>query len=313
MPFKYNIAPIQNEHLSCDQIVLATYARNYGRNYEMILAESWGFDYQCDEIQLGASLRPGYQRRRRELLEKYHGIKLIKTQCNSIRVLRQIVSDKLTKCGPVLLKCDIFNCSWNMSYHRDHVNHLIMIVGFNKNSEIVTIIDPFTSQDEYEISLSSVANPCQEIETFEMVNSEDISRQFIDYEITNGLTYNLKSDMFGKIEAFVGNLHDRMDELYTTNYRDVYAIPIVFNLNRIMHQRYCFEQFLIFCSRYSSIESETITHAKKLADNYKLLRIMLIKSILKRKQIDLGILSKTIVEDEKNFFLLLSHDIGFHI
>ena len=70
MDLKHNITPYINEHFSCHQILLATYAINNKRKYDMLFADTWGFGYSVADKTFASSLHPSPQNRREELLLK---------------------------------------------------------------------------------------------------------------------------------------------------------------------------------------------------------------------------------------------------
>lgn len=123
---KHDIEPIINEYLSCHQGLLATYASYQKREYDMIFAESWGFKYRKEDQPFGMSLDPDYQNRRELLLEKFHGIKVIDELYNDKNDLINLIQSKLPQ-SPVILHCDVFDCPWNISYQRNHIDHLSSI------------------------------------------------------------------------------------------------------------------------------------------------------------------------------------------
>lgn len=286
MKIQHEFNSITNPYLSCTQIAFATYARNNNRHYEMILSETWGFDFHDNEKIFGKSLHPGYQGRRRELLEKYHGIRVTDLPYESKKELCSNIFSYINKYGPMLLKCDIYNCSWNMAYRHDHVNHFIIIIGANDQNSIVTILDPFTSENKYEVDLNDVANENGILCYFEMIGQESISDIDIRTELNHTLEYIRSIDMFDKMGLFSKSIPQKF-EFDDVSIKNVYAVPLVFNLYRIMNQRYCFSLFLRVACDYKIIDESFVAEMKTIADKYKLLRIIVVKTILQQKSTEM--------------------------
>ena len=309
MKIQHEINPITNPYLSCTQITFATYALNNNRHYEMVLSETWGFDYRDNENVFGESLHPGYQGRRRELLEKYHGIRVTDLPYESKMDLCSKIYSYINKFGPMLLMCDIYNCSWNMAYRHDHVNHFIIIIGANDQNSTVTILDPFTSEDKHEVDLNDVANENGTLCYFEIVDHESI----LDIDIKNELNHTLEHirsiDMFNKMELFSKSIPE-MFEFGDVTIKNVYAVPLVFNLYRIMNQRYCFSIFLEYACNYRNIEERFVSEMKALAEKYKLLRFLVVKTILQGKSTEMVVdIVNDIISKERNLYAELVNSL----
>lgn len=309
MKIQYEIKPITNPYLSCTQIAFATYARYNNRQYEMILSETWGFDFHDSEKIFGESLHPGYQGRRRELFEKYHGIRVTDLPYESKKELCSKIYSYINKYGPMLLKCDIYNCSWNMAYRRDHVNHFIIIIGANDQNSIVTILDPFTSEEKHEVDLNDVANESGILCYFEIVGHESISDIDVKNELIHTIEYIGASNMFEKMELFSQSIPSKF-EFDAVSIKNVYAVPLVFNLYRIMNQRYCFSLFLEFASNYHVINESIVSEMKTVAEKYKLLRILVIKTVLQSKSSEMIVdIVNDIICKERKLYAELVNDL----
>ena len=300
MKIHHEIKPIRNPYMSCTQIAFATYAQSINRHYEMVLSETWGFDYHNNERIFGESLHPGYQGRRRELLEKYHGIRVADISYESKKELCSKIYSYISQYGPMLLKCDIYNCSWNMAYRHDHVNHFIIIIGANDQNYIVTILDPFTSEEEKKVNLNDVASETGILCYFEIVGHESVSEIDIRRELTHTLKYISSINMFRKMELFSQSI-PKMFEYEDISVNNVYAVPLVFNLYRIMNQRYCFSSFLEAAYDHHVIQKSIVSEMKAIAEKYKLLRIIVVKTILtgKNTKIVVDIVNDIICKEKK--------------
>jgi len=288
---------ITNQHFSCHQILLATYAsyRKYG--YEMIFAESWGFNYDKDEQILGSSLHPGYQNRRKELLEKFHGIKVKEVSYLNRMHLIDLAQSILPH-NPIILYHNAYDCPWSISYRKNRIDHYIMINGINENNNYLHVLDPFITKEENLLDVNNVQKNGI-IHTFEIIEAGEIQKKDYYFEILNNLNHINNSNFFDNLMNFKNNFQNRFEAMLMLEYSDIYAIPLVFNLERISHQRHCFCVFLRNMLEKDLVDFSIIDFMEKIAEKYALLRIIIIKQIIKQK-INKGVfeLINEIINDE---------------
>lgn len=279
---KHNIEPIVNQYYSCHQALLASYASYQKREYDMIFAESWGFGYKKDEHPFGISLTPDYQNRRNILLENFHGIKVKDEQYTSMENLKYLIKTLLPY-SPIILFCDVFNCPWNISYRKNHIEHYILITGLDDNTNHINILDPYSTAYENIIDIDNVAPDYGCINTFLTLPLNKSQTKGYCLEIENNINHIKNSNFFLNIENFHKDFKIRFDEVLLTEYKDVYAIPLIINLRRIANQRFCYSIFLKKMAKEKIIDCYIINIMENIAEKYSLLRILLIKQILKKK------------------------------
>lgn len=279
---KYNIEPIINKYFSCHQGLLATYASYKKREYIMIFSESWGFRYQREDYPFGVSLSPNYQGRRGILLEKYHGIKIVKEQYTDHKLLMNRIKILLTQ-SPIMLHCDVFNCPWNILYQRNHVNHYVLIIGLNDSTKQIYILDPYSTKAENTIDISNIAPDSGDISYFVTNEISNIQIENYIFEIDISLRHIDNTGFFQSFKNFHTDFKTRFEEVMITDYLDVYAIPLIINLRRIANQRYCYCIFLNEMLDKKLLNPPILNMMESIAEKYELLRVLLIKQILKKK------------------------------
>jgi hypothetical protein len=279
---KHNINPITNQYFSCIQIAIATYASYQKRDYEMMFAESWGFGYHKDDYPFGASLNPGHQNRIGLLLEKFHGIQDKYVPYSDKKSLLQLFESILPN-SPVILCCDVFNCPWNISYKRNHINHSIIITGIDKTTKNLYVLDPYITKDENIIDIDRIAPDNGYINYF--ITLPINKHQVNDYqlEIINTLNHINNSGFFQNFKNFYNDFQIRFEEVIFSEYLDEYAIPLIINLRHIANQRYCYCIFLNIMINKKLIDSSMVNMMKSIAEKYCFLRMSLIKQIMKKK------------------------------
>ena len=279
---KHNVEPITNEYFSCHQILLATYATYQKREYDMIFAESWGFGYQKYDQPFGISLDPYYQNRREELLEKFHCIETRKLEYTDKEDLMESLQSILPY-SPVILYCDVFDCPWNISYKRNHIDHYILITGVDDNLMHLFVLDPYSTKDENIIGRDSIISDVGQIDYFVTIplnNIQDIEYRF---EIANSINHIKNSSFFENLNNFRNDFTDRFEEVMYSEYTDIYAIPLIINLRRIANQRHCYCIFLNKMIDKGLIDSSMLKFMENIAEKYSLLRIFLIRQVMKKK------------------------------
>lgn len=308
MDLKHDIKPYINEHFSCHQILLATYAINKNRKYDMLFADTWGFGYNIADKTFASSLHPSPQNRREELLLKYHGIKLNTFDYYGFYDLKKIVESSLPE-SPLLLFCDVFNCPWNISFNRNHIAHCIMIVGSMTtiSGEKHIIIDPYSTSNENIIDLCKVASAKNKIQTFSIAPLKQHPLAEYEKEIQMAYKHVRETNFFEHYKMFLDDFTVRFDEVVSSDYLDVYAIPLVINLRQIACQRYCFDLFLKKMIEIKLLDQTTHLLMASIADKYSLLRTLVIRQILKKKNTGVCIdIIKNIIEMEMTVYDALS-------
>ena len=132
---EWAIKPLNDKYLSCQQALIASYATFIKRSYEMIFAESWGFEYNSKLDSIGQGISPGYRNVRIENLRKFHGINTEITSLASVEDLFVWYYEKI-KSSPIIIDIDAYCCPWNICYKKYHNLHYIMILGYNNDKFI---------------------------------------------------------------------------------------------------------------------------------------------------------------------------------
>ena len=279
---KHNIVPIINQYFSCHQAILATYASYQKREYDMIFADSWGFGYKKDECPFGSSLSPGYQNRRNILLENFHGIRINEEQYTGKESLKILIQTILPY-SPIILFCDVFDCPWNISYRKNHIEHYILITSVDNDVNNFTVLDPYSTEKENIIHIDNVApnNGC--INSFIILPENKYQPEGYRVELENIVQHIKNSNFFLNIENFHNDFENRFEEIILTEYKDVYAIPLINNIRRIANQRFCFCIFLKKMADEKLLDCSMINIMENIAEKYSLLRMLSIKQIMKKK------------------------------
>lgn len=127
------IKQMHDEGLNCFQDLIQSVALWWGRSYELMFVDAWGFVYQSLNGKSGPRLgdRVGagtgdYQKS----LELYHGIHTEYYEKTVPEVL-QIVQKELSEGRPVMIPMDSFFCPWDVGFQRNHSMHGFLAVGLD--------------------------------------------------------------------------------------------------------------------------------------------------------------------------------------
>lgn len=231
---------------------------------------------------LGKSLYPGYQKRRKILLEKFHGIKVEEKLYHDKENLLEIIH-KILPYSPIILFCDVFDCPWNISYKRNHIKHYILISGFDDITNRLYVLDPYSTLDQNSIDINDIVKENGYIHYFSILPTRNILLNEYHLEIANSLNHINDSGFFQNLENFYNDFETRFEEVILSDYKDVYAIPLVLNLRCIANQRYCYCFFLNKLNSKELIDPSIFNMMQNIAEKYSLLRILLIKQIIRKR------------------------------
>lgn len=169
------------------------------------------------------------------------------------------------------------------------------------------IIDPYSTSDENIIDLCKVASTKNKIQTFSIAPLMQHPLAEYEKEIQMAHKHVRETNFFEHYKMFLDDFSVRFDEVVNSDYLDVYAIPLVINLRQIACQRYCFNLFLKKMTEIKLLDQATHVLMASIADKYSLLRTLIIRQILKKKNNGgcIGII-KNIIEMEMNVYDILS-------
>lgn len=253
------------------------------RNADMIFSECWGFGYSKNDQPFGVSLDINAQNRRLLLLEKFHGIKIGVIKYQNIETLMNIIQ-KTLQFSPIILPCDVFKCPWNISYQRHHIDHYILAIGIDENTRHIYILDPYSTEEINIINITNVIPASGCIYFFETLPLISLKLEEYQKELEYSLHHIVNSNFFSNIKNFQIEFTDRFEEIIYSQYTDIYAIPLIFNLNRIANQRHCYCVFLNRMLEKGLIDSSLLNQMEVIAEKYSLFRLLLIKQIMKKSR-----------------------------
>ena len=138
----------------------------------------------------------------------------------------------------------------------------------------------------------------------------DLQTEDYLFELNNCIEHLNDSNAFLNMDIFLNEFITRFDEVVCSEYTDVYAIPLIINLNRIANQRFCFCIFLKKMVEINLIDPTLLNLMKNIAEKYSLFRMLLIKQIMKKKVNSEGVdVLKGIIDSEHETYDFLKLSI----
>lgn len=277
----WQIKSITDKKYSCEQALLISYAKHLNREYQMLLSDSWGFNYYA-KGSIGEKISPGYRKSRYDNYERFHGIKVNNKKIFSKEELIYFINENI-QLSPLMIDFDTYYCPWNKLYQKKSIYHRVLIIDIIDEMHY-KCIDHYNEHSNI-IDISALSSWEGIISTFvvnEIGNIPEIS--FMD-DISKHSEYLKKSNMLVKLKNFFGDLESNS----LVNYGETYAgVPgetlILINLNRIMNQRLCFKEYLEYINGKCSIQNLKNLHLinlfDEMASKYSMLKMLIAKELV---------------------------------
>lgn len=299
----WQIKSITDKKYSCEQALLISYAKHLNREYQMLLSDSWGFNYY-EKGSIGEKISPGYRKSRYENYEKFHGIKVNNKSVFSKDELVFFINKNI-KLSPIMIDFDTYFCPWNNLYQKKSIYHRILIIDIIDQMHY-ECIDHYSEHSNI-LDISVLPRWEGVVSTFAVNNINYVPEfSFVD-EIRKHSEYLKKNNMLVKLKSFFSDLESNS----LVNYGEAYAgIPgeslILINLNRIMNQRLCFKEYLEYingkCSLQNLKKSNLVNLFDEMALKYGMLKMLIAKELVQGRLRNKTKLIEDIFQLESNAF-----------
>jgi hypothetical protein len=174
-----NVIPLHDDSRDCFEDQITTVASWFGRGYELMYAESWGFSYSPADGDssgiLGKRIGAGRTRENAlRLLELYHGIRFTWHQTNTIDEVLPILKAELAAGRPVIIYLDSYWCPWAPSSYQKIQNshHNCIVVGLDEVNGFLYCTDGYYVEQNKTLPLEYYAQGCGRCGTFTLIGDE---------------------------------------------------------------------------------------------------------------------------------------------
>ena len=182
-----------------------------------------------------------------------------------------------------MVRSDVYECPWNMLYHKRHVDHLFLISEYK--NKIFTALDPYFTEEKLYINQSKVCLKKYHLSTFQLNDVPRITFKHARKILASGVNKYLSDylSIENKRDLFIKAIHsiDIVKELEgsTSNY----DVLLFRKLKDIEHNRLSYLEMLkkidtIYRLGNKAIEREIF----ELALQWKALRMLLIKCAIRQ-------------------------------
>ncbi|MDR2410641.1 MAG: hypothetical protein LBE13_21365 [Bacteroidales bacterium] len=280
----WNITSITAPQYSCEQSLLISFANYCGRDYQMILSDTWGFNYTYKNKTIGEKISPGYGKARFDNYESFHGIKIYDYQLQSPNELIKFVSQNIQS-SPVMIDFDTYNCPWNKLYKRKHLFHRLLILDEFKNDGFFCI--DHKTNDPVLLNINELENWNKRASTFCVKPIYVIENDYFN-QLSNHCRHIVDSNMLNNLKNFtsdINNIQDYSSEIKDS--KDALDVSLLINTQRLSNQRLCFKEYLEYLYSLNilpELDRDYIEIFTLLSSKYNILQFSFAKDIAQNKK-----------------------------
>lgn len=256
-----------------------TIASHYGREYKLLLADTFSLIVDCDYGKNRSLAESIYFRDANifKHLKEYCYISAkhftVNVDIDIDTIYQELINDRL-----ILAHVDTYFCSHIEQYHRYHMPHSLLV--FKIDDEFVYIIDPNIGPNTYALSKNEFELAIREVNFFYLEDNEDLDY----YSILNKSINKLQTErLYASIlllREMITNTQLILNEF--NNYdSDLYQIvPFVLRISQIGGRRNLYAMFLEYIQEKTGISelNEIVNELRYSASKWYLWRSMILKS-----------------------------------
>lgn len=259
--YQLDIKPVMENSFDCFQGLVASVASYYKRDFSLLFRGSWFFDL-CEESAetqtFGSRIRVGWRGTDFEMLQKHHGIKLIRKTTETAAEDIDLISDNICAGMPIIVANDVFNCPWCKAYKKYRLDHYCLVTGYNKNKKILNCIDPYFGLDSYELPIPEEHTRFGTYYTFSIEKEQCLDenwKSIIVHGANNMGECNGYLTRDQNIKLFANQISEKLDfNLEKSGYKDDFMIPLFRILKEIGDGRLNFAKLMVFLAKRKNSE-----------------------------------------------------------
>lgn len=146
------VMPIRGHSTDCLQDLIITTSSYFGCDYELGFSESMGFDFISGKSNLIGKSILNSRVTSTDLLEEYHGIKLMKQQFDSSIEAFSVIESELKEQRPIIIYLSSFWNPWGNSHAYQILDtlHYCLVIGLDEQRLNLICVDPmFSTKQEF--------------------------------------------------------------------------------------------------------------------------------------------------------------------
>lgn len=300
----------------CMQGVIANCAEYKLLDHYMISLGRWDFDYlRTRSDALGDCICP-YSQRDVDGGWLFHGFKFgEKCYGGGGDIVRNSLTELLDCNEPIVIQSNLFHCPWSLAFEKYHFFHYYMIIGYEKNSDTVTCVDPYISDEAKEYSLDELMRSIYKVQ---YLQTEENTKERKDYllELKKDVEYFKKQNVVGRLLAFAEDVgkYDGIVAEIKQYQRDLYACPLLDAIKILSTNRRGYFYLLEELNNRQIIEIHSLElYTEKIMATWERIRILFMKiAYLKNAESQIIKIEQVIKECaklEREFFCVLENAI----
>lgn len=293
----WKVEAVNKGTYNCFQFIVATMAKFFCCEYHMVMLELWGFKYNIKiNGNIGSRLGlcwAGEIDRRKELLQRYHGLQLSITELDG-EVILESINKKLTT-GPLSVYLDSYECYWLPFYKKQHRLHTVILT--DKGSDTYSFIDQYSDTSlNSELEFTFIETNCKQVVEFNYYPAGIVQDEYL-LEIINCINIFERRDTLKNFKAFSQDMKNELSISNEITDNDPIASKLVMYLKNLTDDR------INLIEAVGYIESKTgisLGNSKELlyaiAQKYDMLRSYIIKCAFTKRNPDKDRISSKIDE-----------------
>lgn len=280
-----NIIPLHNKKLNCFQDTVATIARYYNTDYELMLLNNWGFSFKQ-----GSHINPE-SINNLSLLEDYHGINVKFYYRKEIEYILNSIYLDTTKNKPISAIVDTYYIPWDKNYGILHnPEHILIITGISFEKEEIYCIDSF-----YKVSskilpfnlFQKAVNGYIQFKKNKIKWKKYNWKELVIKSISDQNYRNRFEDMY-KLSTVIEEDFDYYKDKINKS-KNLWHSSLIFRLGGVARGRLSFSlalEYLMLKFKEKQL-IKIINYLVEIADDWNMIRILLVKGLMTRSSAEI--------------------------
>ena len=271
-----HINPVFFENYNCVQSIIANILHYRNQPWSPMFMGELGFTYE-KTANNGFTLDTGSKDM--QVLDHLYGITEIPLKIKSLDELKSALSCERWIC----LYVDGYICPWHTAYHKQHIDHYLLIIGIDKSEQSIICADPFFTSEIQRLPYRDIEWTNKSIELkvmnkpFSYENIFPFFRSIIQELISSTVPYWIIIKEFSDYLSLEGMER----ELFS--YQDCAFINWLISVNFLSKARKNFVESLIYISKKNKFCPAHIADAfSQLSEEWMKLKICLLKYYYKK-------------------------------
>lgn len=276
------IFPIKNKYYNCFDANIISISTSKNRDYCFLFSNYFYFGYFKKGNRIISENIQEFIDKKEDIFHTYHGVERIKTKYKNKDHMLEKIREYIDNETPVMIKSDVFYCSWNVLYNVQHINHFFLIIGYTEKK--IICLDPYFTTEQIIIDEDDLFFPKNDcFYTFRIKDIPNISKNDAIDLMIEGLSEYNNIDIFSHFQLFKQDIRNINYDIELSESKSIYTIPLIRALKSIEYNRRCYIELLAYIGkRFGIYIGNMIMEMEELCNSWSRFRIMLLKCLLKK-------------------------------